>query len=211
MNFSIQQGIVPTMVSIAKSIRALISWKRKGFAVPAPRAIKNGVLRRYLNDFDFVIETGTYRGESTRILAQINSQVITIEPDLKLYNRAKKSLSKDFSNVQLVQAKSEDVLQEIISENQGSLGLFLDSHYCGPNTFMGPNVSPVLTELEIIGKHAAQLSTVTILVDDLRYFDKRFFEDNLYPPLDFLVEWCKENNFDWRIEYDIFVAIKSNS
>lgn len=175
INFSIQQGIVPTMVSTVKSIRDFFSWKRKGFALPAPRAIKNGVLRRYLNDFDFAIETGTYRGESTRILAQINRQVITIEPDLKLYNRAKKRLSKDFSNVQVVQAKSEDVLQEIISECRGGVGLFLDGHYCGPNTFKGPNVSPIRTELEIIGKHAAQLSNVTILVDDLRYFDKRFF------------------------------------
>ena len=199
------------MVSIVKSIRDFFFWKRKGFALPAPRAIKNGVLRRYLSDFDFAIETGTYRGESTRILSQINRQVITIEPDLKLYNRAKKSLSKDFNNVQVVQAKSEDVLQEIISECRGSLGLFLDSHYCGPDTFRGPSVSPIRTELEIIGKHAAQLSTVTILVDDLRYFDKRFFKGNLYPPLHFLVQWCKENKFDWRIEYDMFVAIKSRS
>ena len=76
---------------------------------------------------------------------------------------------------------------------------------------MGPNVSPIRTELEIIGRNASRFSAVTILVDDLRYFDKRYFRDSLYPPLDFLVQWCKEYQFDWRIEYDMFVAIKGKS
>jgi hypothetical protein len=49
------------------------------------------------------------------------------------------------------------------------------------------------------------------LVDDLRYFDKRYYGDDLYPSLNFLIEWCKDHGFDWRVEYDILIAIREQA
>ena len=69
-----------------KVSKRFLFMEKKGFALPAARLIKHWVLRRYLKDFDFAIETGTYLGESTKDRSQINRQVISIEPDFKLYS-----------------------------------------------------------------------------------------------------------------------------
>lgn len=196
-----------------KSLRLLknfIVWQKDSFALPAPPNIKHKVLARYLNNLEIVIETGTFRGESSQVLSQICGRVITIEPDQKLYERAKLTL-KEFKNVEIINQRSEAILEALVSQAKGKIGFFLDSHFCGPGTHRGPSVSPIKFELEIIGRLCKQFPKVVVLVDDLRYFDKRYYGDDLYPSLNFLIEWCKDHGFDWRVEYDILIAIREQA
>ena len=44
---------------------------------------------------------------------------------------------------------------------------------------------------------------INILIDDIRLFNNKFQN---YPKKDYLVNWCKDNNFDWEIEQDIFIC-----
>ena len=46
---------------------------------------------------------------------------------------------------------------------------------------------------------------INILIDDIRLFQGKFQN---YPNKNTLVSWCKENNFLWEIEQDIFICKK---
>lgn len=154
-------------------LKNFIVWQKNSFALPAPPNIKHKVLARYLNNLEIVIETGTFRGESSQVLSQICGRVITIEADQKLYSRAKLIL-KEFKNIEIINQRREDILETLVSQAKGKIGFFLDSHFCGPGTHRGPSVSPIKFELEIIGRLCKQFPKVVVLVDDLRYFDKRY-------------------------------------
>ena len=65
--------------------------------------------------------------------------------------------------------------------------------------------TPILKEMELIKKFLKSFKNVNILIDDIRLFNGNFQN---YPSKDFLVEWCKENNFLWEIEHDIFICKK---
>lgn len=198
------------MFESLRLLKNFILWKKTSYALPAPPIIKHEVLARYLSNLETVIETGTFRGESSQVLSQICGRVITIEPDQKLYERAKLIL-EEHKNIEVINQRSEAILEALVSQAKGKIGFFLDSHFCGPGTYRGSSVSPIRFELEIIGRLCKQFPKVVVLVDDLRYFDKRYYGDDLYPSLNFLVEWCKNHGFDWRVEYDILIAIREQA
>jgi hypothetical protein len=60
-------------------------------------------------------------------------------------------------------------------------------------------------ELDIISQNIYRFSEISILIDDIRMFEK---EEASYPNRDFLVNWALVNNFWWNIEHDIFIAKK---
>lgn len=74
-----------------------------------------------------IIETGTFLGESTAILARIGPSVISIESNVDFYNQAKENL-KNVNNAMVIHGKSEDVLLSVISDHEEGLLFFLDAH-----------------------------------------------------------------------------------
>ena len=62
--------------------------------------------------------------------------------------------------------------------------------------------------MELIKKFLKKFKNVNILIDDIRLFNGSFQN---YPNKDFLVDWCKENNFSWEIEHDIFICKKNEN
>ena len=44
------------------------------------------------------------------------------------------------------------------------------------------------------------------MIDDVRCFNPDHDEYKTYPPLKSLVDWAENNNLNWNIEQDIFVA-----
>ena len=145
-------------------------------------------------------------------MSKISKKTISIEADKNLFETSNKIL-KNFKNVEIVNGKSEDLLDQIISKNLNfkNICIYLDAHLCqdhlkNTKTFGSENTAtPILNELKIVTKYLANFEKMVVLIDDIRLFQGRFQN---YPNKNTLVNWCKENNFLWEIEQDIFICKK---
>ena len=195
-----------------KNRKSLKNWKIRNFLPPSPDSIKHQVLINNNYSDSLWIETGTYYGETTKLLSKISKKTISIEADKELFETSKKKL-KNLKNVELFNGKSEDLLNKLISENLDfkNICIYLDAHLCQDHlkniqTFGSEdNATPILKELEIIKKYYGKFEKFNVLIDDIRLFYGNFQN---YPDKNILVDWCKENNFSWEIEHDIFICKK---
>ena len=195
-----------------KNRKSLKNWKIRNFLPPSPDSIKHQVLINNNYSDSLWIETGTYYGETTKLLSKISKKTISIEADKELFETSKKKL-KNLKNVELFNGKSEDVLNKLISENLDfkNICIYLDAHLCQDHlkniqTFGSEDTAtPILKELEIIKKYYGKFEKINVLIDDIRLFYGNYQN---YPDKNILVDWCKENNFSWEIEHDIFICKK---
>ena len=195
-----------------KNRKSLKNWKIRNFLPPSPDSIKHQVLINNNYSDSLWIETGTYYGETTKLLSKISKKTISIEADKELFETSKKKL-KNLKNVELFNVKSEDVLNKLISENLDfkNICIYLDAHLCQDHlkniqTFGSEDTAtPILKELEIIKKYYGKFEKINVLIDDIRLFYGNYQN---YPDKNILVDWCKENNFSWEIEHDIFISRK---
>ncbi len=195
-----------------KNRKSLKNWKIRNFLPPSPDSIKHQVLINNNYSDSLWIETGTYYGETTKLLSKISKKTISIEADKELFETSKKKL-KNLKNVELFNGKSEDLLDKLISENFdfNNICIYLDAHLCQDHlkniqTFGSEDTAtPILKELEIIKKYYGKFEKINVLIDDIRLFYGNYQN---YPDKNILVDWCKENNFSWEIEHDIFICKK---
>ena len=197
------------------NIKSLKNWKNRNFSTPSPDVIKHQVLIKNNLNNSLWIETGTYYGNTTKVLSKISKKTVSIEAQKDLYDSSKKNLS-NLGNVEIILGKSEDLLEKVISENLDfeNICIYLDAHLCqdhlkNTKTF-GTEIdaTPILREMELIKKFLKSFKKVNILIDDIRLFNGSFQN---YPSKDFLVEWCKENDFLREIEHDIFICKKNEN
>ena len=192
--------------------KSIKNWRSRNFSPPSPDVIKHQVLASNNLNESLWIETGTYYGETTKLLSKISKKTISIEADKNLYETSKKKL-KDLKNVIILNGKSEDLLNKVISENLNfkNICIYLDAHLCqdhlrNTKTFGSETTAtPILNELEVVTKYINNFEKIVVLIDDIRLFQGSFQN---YPNKNALVEWCKENNFLWEIEHDIFICKK---
>jgi len=156
------------------------------------------------------IETGTYRGSTTRYLAKRYPKVISIEPSTVFYEYASSRL-KHFRNVLLVFGRSEDVFENLLKSTAPEVNIWLDGHYSDGDTYLGDSVTPILSEIEIISKNLQSFSGLAIFIDDVRLFQKMLGDDSGYPPLIDLINWCSINSLRWDIQNDILIITKKDS
>ena len=195
-----------------KNRKSLKNWRARNFSPPSPDIIKHQILMNNNLKDSLWIETGTYYGETTKLLSKISKKTISIEADKNLFETSSKIL-KNFKNVEILNGKSEDLLDKVISKNLNfkNVCIYLDAHLCqdhlkNTKTFGNENTAtPILNELEIITKYLANFEKIVVLIDDIRLFQGKFQN---YPNKNTLVSWCKENNFLWEIEQDIFICKK---
>ena len=195
-----------------KNRKSLKNWRARNFSPPSPDVIKHQILMNNNLKDSLWIETGTYYGETTKLLSKISKKTISIEADKNLFETSNKIL-KNFKNVEILNGKSEDLLDKVISKNLNfkNICIYLDAHLCqdhlkNTKTFGNENTAtPILNELEIITKYLANFEKIVVLIDDIRLFQGKFQN---YPDKNALVNWCKENNFLWEIEQDIFICKK---
>ena len=195
-----------------KNRKSLKNWRARNFSPPSPDVIKHQILMNNNLKDSLWIETGTYYGETTKLLSKISKKTISIEADKNLFETSNKIL-KNFKNVEILNGKSEDLLDKVISKNLNfkNVCIYLDAHLCqdhlkSTKTFGNENTAtPILNELEIITKYLAKFEKIVVLIDDIRLFQGKFQN---YPNKNTLVNWCKENNFLWEIEQDIFICKK---
>ena len=192
--------------------KSIKNWRSRNFSPPSPDVIKQQVLASNNLNESLWIETGTYYGETTKLLSKISKKTISIEADKNLYETSKKKL-KDLKNVIILNGKSEDLLNKVISENLNfkNICIYLDAHLCqdhlrNTKTFGSETTAtPILNELEVVTKYINNFEKIVVLIDDIRLFQGSFQN---YPNKNALVDWCKENNFLWEIEHDIFICKK---
>ena len=195
-----------------KNRKSLKNWRARNFSPPSPDVIKHQILMNNNLKDSLWIETGTYYGETTKLLSKISKKTISIEADKNLFETSSKIL-KNFKNVEILNGKSEDLLDKVISKNLNfkNVCIYLDAHLCqdhlkNTKTFGNENTAtPILNELEIVSKYVSSFEKIVVLIDDIRLFQGKFQN---YPNKNTLVNWCKENDFLWEIEQDIFICKK---
>jgi hypothetical protein len=186
-----------------KSQSGMRDWARRAWAAPAPTKVKKRVLQRYCVPAGTWVETGTYLGETASFLARktANRNVISLEPSPELYAFATKKW-KHISNLKINNYSSEQGFEQTVSQLSGVINIWLDGHNSGDVTFQGEQISPVKLELEVIGKYLPNFREVSIFIDDVRLFNG----SDGYLSISQLVKFADENNLNWRIEHDIFIA-----
>ena len=179
-----------------------LAWVRRDFVGHSPHFIKLKILDT-AKSVDLWIETGTYRGDTTLYLGGRGCPVISFEPSVELASSAR-SKFLSHPNIQIVNALSEDRLDEILTEVSPNLG-HLAGHFSDGTTYCGPQQTPITSELKIIAQHLPRFGTVTIFVDDFRSFVNGQTD---YPAPSSLTKWADQNGFAWNIQHDIFIMRK---
>ena len=188
--------------------RSLNNWYKRNFSSPSPEFVKHQVIKKYNLQKSLWIETGTYYGDTTKILSDIAEKVISIELDKRLYDLAIKKFENS-KKINVINGESQNLLQDILkNESYKNLCLFLDAHTCLDhitNKLISKNETletPIMIELNIIESYIKKFNNVNILIDDIRLFDGK---TKNYPNINEIVDWARKNNSSWFIEHDIFI------
>ena len=195
---------------LLKNRNSIKNWKKRNFLPPSPEFIKEQILINNNLNNSLWIETGTYYGKTTKVLANISKKIFTIEADERLYDLAIKKF-KNKKNVKILKGKSEELLENILQSNSDfkNLCIYLDAHLCqdhltNKSTFGKiENETPIRLELKYIENNIKNFDQINLLIDDIRLFASGFQN---YPDKDYLTDWCKKNKFKWDIQQDIFIA-----
>jgi len=138
-----------------------------------------------------IVETGTFKGQTTVGLAKMVDNVYTIEISEKYHAEVQPTL-KPFSNIVSILGDGPKVLDEIIPELEGPVLFFLDSHWYK---------NPLLGELEAIAKHGIKPH---IVIHDFKVPGKPDFGYDEYADQGITYEWDYVKNAVQKIYGDDF-------
>lgn len=112
------------------------------------------------------IETGTFRGDTTALLAESFGSCVSIERVHALAENAKARFAGD-PRVQILEGSSRDHLADVVPERNTSAFFWLDAH--GIYDFDGPDAeeNPLLAEIDVI-VNARDSDNTIIAIDDAR-------------------------------------------
>lgn len=178
-----------------------IMWALAGYPIAVPDVLKSNVVKEYGVKFNIkiFIETGTYLGQMIDETKGNFDEIISIELDNDLFERAKNKFS-DAKNITILHGDSTDILPKCIREIRKPILFWLDAHYSAGFTTKGNLSTPINTELESIIKHPLYSEHV-ILIDDARCFNG----DDDYPTINELRQLImnKNPNFILDVKDDI--------
>lgn len=157
-------------------------------------------IKKVLGPSFVAIETGTYKGETTKVLASLADSVTTIEADFGYYQRSKQSLQR-FKNVTVLHGDSGVLIESALPSNQINCVLWLDAHYSGGNTAGVLNHCPIMSELHLILSSRKPSNTI-ILIDDSRGLVGK----SGWPLLSELIGLLSQSGFSSIIIDDVLVA-----
>lgn len=184
---------------------AMWQWKKRCYSAPSPHRVKMAVLLRNSFPNGIWIETGTYLGDTTKILLGHGSFVYSIEPEPTLFANAH-AFFKNYHNVRIINGLSEEIFPSLLPSLTGTVNFWLDGHFSEGVTHRGPQDTPILDELRIIAANMNKFEKVCVMIDDVRCFNTMLEEYSTYPSLKRLVGWAEELGLLWHIEHDIFIA-----
>ena len=134
------------------------------------------------------IETGTYLGDSTRLLATIFREVHTIELSPKYHSLAQENL-KDVSGIRFYLGDSGLWVEKILQTIQEPVVVFLDAHWAGGDTACGAEEVPLLRELQSL---TTRSYPDLLIIDDVRLIGRSGFSGSEGNPI------YPKAAFDWR-------------
>ena len=204
MKYKLQSSFVYSSRFMLRQLYFLYKWILSGYSQPSPWIVKMKILRRHMIRDSLFVETGTWFGDTALFMSDYSNQVITIEPDKKLFEKSKLRLAHK-NNIQVINISSENYFYNI-GNYSGAINFWLDGHYSGEGTFMNKLESPIRFELSEIEKNLARFTKIVVLVDDFRLFGDNYDSVISYPDKSFLVDWSVKNGFSWTVENDIFIA-----
>jgi len=126
------------------------------------------------NEYDYLVETGTYMGETILRFVDEFQKLYTIELSQNFYEEFnKKEYNRD--KLKSILGDSSKKLKNVIDEIYGKTIFFLDGHYSSCGTARGDKDVPLCEELKIINDYFNYESL--IIIDDLRLFGTNIHED----------------------------------
>ena len=188
------------------TVRQYQQFYQRNFTAPSPNLFKMKTLVHFANASGVWIETGTYLGGTSEYLAKRFPKVISIEPSDYFFNYASLRLKK-FGNVTVLKGTSEDLFENALVSAGPILNVWLDGHYSEGGTFLGTSVTPIIDELLAISKHKSKFDSLVVFIDDIRLFARSDNSETGYPPIQTLIDWCRDNRFSWQIQNDILIAV----
>ena len=181
----------------------LLDWYyRRQCTNPPPSIIKHKILIRHGIKNANWIETGTFIGETTKVLSKNFPRIHTIEASKECLQIAKRYVGRK-SNVNFYLGTSEDLFDSILQKQKGCINIWLDAHFSSGITYEGSNLSSIISELLSISKNINKFDQIAVFIDDINGY---FFDSKSYPKIDYYVEWANNNKLKWLIENGIFIA-----
>ncbi len=162
-------------------------------------------IRKVLQPSFVAVETGTYKGETTEVLAHFSDFVTTIEADLGYFQRSTQSL-KRHNNVSILHGDSSELLKSSLPKSETNCLMWLDAHYSGGNTAGIHNHCPLMSELQHI-LHSRKPSNTVILIDDSR----GLIGKSGWPLLSDLIDLLNKSGFSSMILDDVLIASTAES
>jgi len=154
------------------------------------------------------VETGTYRGDTAAWAASHFERVITIEGSRKLYDLAVQRHT-GVRNVEFLLGDSRSLLPSVIARLPAPAIVWLDSHWCGGESYGMEDQCPLLDELRTI--HQAE-TTHFLFVDDARLFESppplpNRIED--WPSIDRVVGalQARDGGYYITVHEDVIIAV----
>jgi hypothetical protein len=136
----------------------------------APHVLKRMIVQKRARDYRLrtFVETGTLFGDMTYAMRNNFDQLVTIELDDYLYNRAVKRF-KNYPRVKLLHGDSGVKIVEALASLHAPTLFWLDAHYSGGVTAHGEKMTPIFDEIRHI--LTQDVKGHVIVVDDARLFN----------------------------------------
>ena len=160
---------------------------------------------KYKTSSKMLIETGTFRGVTTKRCASIFDKLYTIELDEKLANEASKNLSKR-KNIKVLQGDATIELSNILqNEEVNNILVFLDGHFSGGITACGKIPEPAIEELKVLSRYKEKINC--IIIDDFRCFGNNGFTEKSS-----IIKALEDefSDFELNIHLDQIIAYTTN-
>ena len=187
-----------------RDIYFALLFVRNGFGGGLPKFIKNATLKRFAISDACWVETGTYRGETTRFLAKKAPFVHTIEPSKEIFEAAARKLA-GVANIKCHLGTSEEVLPTLLPEIREDCNFWLDGHFSGGKTYNGTVSFPIMQELAAISDLLARGHSAAIFIDDVSLLSRVTSTSRVDCTLDEIVDWVRQTGYHWTIENDIMI------
>lgn len=142
------------------------------------------------------VETGTYLGKTTALLAETCERVITIEVDDALHARAAE-LFGDRPSIEVLHGDSGVLLPSVLERLHEPALFWLDGHYSLGITSMGASIAPI--ELELCAVLAHTVQEHVIVIDDARLFRGR----GGYPQLKRIAQMVAPTPYEMAVHSDL--------
>jgi hypothetical protein len=182
-----------------KNRRILNQYYRDPDPIIPPNAIKRLVnLEVFVRTKqEIFVETGTYYGETTRLLAKFAKRVLTVELS-PMHHRAAKRIT-DAPNVEMTLGDSRDFLARVTPTLRGKVCFFLDAHPTNAATTPEGEIDiPIMEELRIVN---ANPDTSLIVIDDA-------IGGEGYPSIDAVKKFAEENGYRFSLSHNMMLLEK---